>query len=149
MQCRQFFIVAFLSLVAAGLVGGCAPAGGQARLAYVAKKDAHSGVRKSALDSMTDQALIADVAKHSKYPQTRLLAAQRLDEDHQAVAQATFAELARKNNKDTLAGTEIRRTAVHHLTDPKHLAKVAKKADDAYVRSVAVQKLAILNAQRD
>ena len=142
---RRFFVVAVLSLVAAGVLVGCSP---EARLVNVAKKDSHSGTRKLAVEGLTEQASLVEVAKDSKYGLTRLQAAGRLDERYQAVAQATYADLADSKGFDATS-VEVRRSAVHKLTDPKRLARVAKKTDDPYVRQVAIQKLAKMNAVED
>jgi len=135
---KRFFVAAVLSLVAAGVFAGCSS---EARLVNVAKKDSHSGTRKMAVEGLTEQASLVEVAKDSKYGLTRMQAAERLDERYQAVAQATYADLARSRGLDATS-VEGRRAAVHKLTDPKRLARVAKKSDDPYVRQVATQKLA-------
>ena len=115
MQFDRIFMVAVLSLAAACVFAGCAS------------------------EPLTGQALLADVAKNADDHGVRLAAAEQLDEEHQAVAQAVFADLAIHAYYNN-----IQQKAVGRLTDPALLAKVAKRSNNAEVSRMALQKLAEL-----
>ena len=113
MQFKRFFVAAVLSLAAVGLFAGCSS------------------------EPLSGQELLADVARNADDPAVRLSAAEQLDEQHRAVAQEVFADLAIH-----AFHANVKQRAVRRLTDPALLAKVAKTANDSDVSRAALQKLA-------
>ena len=115
MQMKRFFVAASLSLVVAEVFAGCAapePLTGQALFADVAKHDRNPNVCETALEKLTDQAMLADVAKNAKFTFIRFAAAERLDEQHQAVAQATYTDIAKNDSN-----WDARRMALQKLAE--------------------------------
>jgi len=109
-------------------------------LADVAKNDKAKPVRWAAVKNkkLTDLTLLVDLAKNDKDADIRIAAAAKLEgeEQHQALAQAVFADLA-KNAE--LWGERL--DAVRKLTDQTLLADIAKNDQHDSVRRDAQQRL--------
>ncbi len=92
----------------------------------------NSNARNVVVNRLTGQGLLAEVAQHARDDQTRVLAADKLED--RGFAQKVYADVA-KNSKDSDYFTTDR------LTDQGLLADVAKNAINAYVRRAAVERL--------
>ena len=94
---------------------------------------------RTALEKLTDQALLADVAKNAKALEIRVEAAQKLTNN--VIAQEVYADVA-KNGK----GANLSRLrAIRELTDKNVLAGIAKNDEDNDVRETAAEQLTNIN----
>ncbi|MDR2498298.1 MAG: hypothetical protein LBD28_02535 [Tannerellaceae bacterium] len=138
----------------------------QPLLAEIAKKDKDSDVRNMALERLTDQACLADVARNAEDPDIRITATRLhfIKEDHQML----LTEIARTDKDQRVCMNAIQRlvaedhqlfladlaqrsrffsvrtTAVQYLIAADHqplLAEIAWKDKDYGVRKAAVEKL--------
>jgi len=108
-------------------------------LAHVAKTDSDSGIRELALQNLRDQDFLVDVAENARNVDIQLVAAERLDKEHQKEAQAVFATLA----KDAKAPVAHRKKAIGKLDNnsPAIVDIIKSQQDDAGVRLAAATKL--------
>ncbi len=122
-------------------------------------KDIYEEASVAAVERLSNQASLAEVAEDAKHNKVRMIAAERLTD--QALAQRVFFELARQfpviNGVDlaalqkltdqmllanvamTATPEKIRRLAVERLTDQAILAGLAKTAKDVTVRRLAAE----------
>jgi len=100
----------------------------QSILADIAKNDTDSDVRKTAVNKLTDQSILADIAKNDTDSDVRKTAVYQLTD------QSILADIA-KNASDS----DVRKTAVYQLTDQSILADIAKNASDSDVRKTALR----------
>ena len=119
---KRSMVAVVVSVVAVGLLMGCVPNGGvtpyvvegppplQSVFADIAKNDPDPQVRMVAMKQLTNQALLAEVARTAPNVWMRLEAADRLDASSKAVAQAVYADVA-KNAPDP----DIRSAAIQKL----------------------------------
>jgi len=125
-------MTAFLALTAIRLFA-CS----QANIHRLAKDpNATLDARIAAVEKLTDQALLADLAKNDLSDHVYLAAALKLNEHHQPVAQAAFAEIA-KNAKNQ----DLREIAITRLTDQTWLLNVVKNTKHEHIRIAATEKL--------
>ncbi len=107
----------------------------QALFADIARNDGHYSVSRVAACKLTDQILLADIAKHATYGWTRYEALKRLDQRNQTL----IADLAKNDDF-----SEVRRLAVEKL-DEQHnqilLSEIAKVDKNNDIRRAAVTKL--------
>jgi len=101
----------------------------QAILAELARHP-NAKIRALAMEKLDDQKILADVVRNEKHPGVRYQALQRLDD------QALLAYVAIND-----ADTPSRRFAVERLHDQALLADVAKYSKDLGVRKKAVEKI--------
>jgi len=87
------------------------------------------------VEKLTDQTLLADVAKKSHYSDVRQVAFEKLDGQH---SQTVYADIA-KNSIDVILG----KASVNKLTEQEALADVAENAYILKVRIEAIKKLDI------
>ena len=87
-----------------------------------------------ALQKLTDQALLIDISKFARSEIVRARAAEKLTD--KKPAQEIFIEIA-KNSKDKYA----RRDAVENIIDQAILAEIANNDEDIHVRIIAAAKL--------
>ena len=97
--------------------------------AHVAKN-----TRRVAIEKLTDQTALTDVALNAKYGDVRLAAADRLDD--KALAQTVYADIAQQDEDP-----DVRKAAVERLTDHALLTDIARNAVHTNVRFAAVDKL--------
>ena len=102
----------------------------QAVLAEIAGTDGDNDVRKAAVAKLTDQAALAEVAKNIWRPDVQMAAVAKLTD------QVVLAEIAK-----TCSNNDIRQAALGKLTDQALLAEVAKNGIRAEVQMAAVAKL--------
>ena len=102
------------------------------------KSDQVCNFRLAAVRKLTDQNVLADIAKNEKYSDVRKAAVEQLTDQ---IELATIA----KNDIDIY----IRKAAVEKLTDQNVLADVAKNDTDSTVRKAAVEKLTDQNVLAD
>jgi hypothetical protein len=95
--------------------------------------------RRKAVMKLTDQSVLADIAKNDDDWHVRKAAYERLGND-----QSALAEVA-KNDEDLRGCYAI----VEELTDPSVLADIAKNAKDSWIREAAVNKLTDQSALAD
>jgi hypothetical protein len=86
--------------------------------------------RVFAVEKLTDQRLLATLARHDEYPAVRVAAVRGIED------QAVLGDLARDE-----ADAWVRKAAVEKLTDQGLLAKFARKDEHISVRVAAVEKL--------
>ena len=102
----------------------------QSVLADIAKNDEHDRVRKEATERVTNQSVLADIAKNDKARDVRQTAVERVtDRD-------VLADIA-KNDK----ARDVRQTAVERVTDRDVLADIAKNDKARDVRQTAVERV--------
>ena len=82
--------------------------------------------------NLSNQALLAGIAKNAIYSDVCLAAADRLDD--KALAQEVYADIANSADQD------MSKTATERLTAPKALANVAKNSKHGEVRLMAADK---------
>ena len=101
-------------------------------LAEIAKTDCHESIRGIAVGKLTDQALLADIAKTADdvYVRRRAVWNRHLRD------QGLLADIAKTAND-----ASVRAGAVANLTDQALLAEIAKTDGDPDVRRSAVDKL--------
>jgi tetratricopeptide (TPR) repeat protein len=110
----------------------------QTFLAQIAKTDPSTWVRRKAVSQLTDQTALADIAKSdAEDGQLRVDAIARLAD------QALLAEIAK-----TATDWSIRTTAVRHLTDQAVLAQIAKTDPEELVRNEAKDRIKELRKRR-
>ena len=102
----------------------------QAVLAEIAGTDGDNDVRKAAVAKLTDQAALAEVAKNIWRPDVQMAAVAKLTD------QVVLAEIAK-----TCSNNDIRQAALGKLTDQALLAEVARNGIRAEVQMAAVAKL--------
>ena len=94
------------------------------------KTDEYISVRLAAVERLTDQRVLVDVAKNDEYSSFRRAAVERLTD------QRVLADVA-KNDEDW----HVRQDAVKRLTDQRMLGNVAKNDKDWWVRRAAMERL--------
>ena len=102
----------------------------QSLLAKIAKNDEDEEVCNEAIRYLTNQDFIADVAKNANKFDSRYLAIQKLS------VQSVIIDVAWTDEN-----SYVRANAVARILDPKALADIAKKHDDPTVRGQAVSRL--------
>ncbi|MCL2632358.1 MAG: hypothetical protein FWD45_04665 [Coriobacteriia bacterium] len=94
----------------------------------------NSYARRAALEKLTDQSLLADVARNTYGREVRLAAAKKLTDLE--LAQEVFADLAKM-----IGISDIQLAAIEQLTDQATLAEVANSISRRDVRISAAEKL--------
>jgi len=89
---------------------------------------------KKPFDKLTDQSVLAEIAKNGKNSNVRMAAAENLID--QTFAQSVFAYIAKNDESYS-----VRSAAVQKLTDQKLLGDIAKNDESYSIRSEAVKKL--------
>lgn len=102
----------------------------QAVLARIAKEDEDSSIREEATGKLTAQSPLEDIAVQDADADVRLAATKKLTD------QALLAIIATRDRDG-----RVRRAAVDLLTIQNVLAQVAQTDEESFVRSVAVRKL--------
>ena len=130
-QIKRFIVMACLALAIGWTSAGCSKYSDSKN--YRTAKDPNEAldVREIAAYSLTDPALLADIAKNEKEPTVRAAAVSRLTLDFPN--SALFADLA-KNDEDY----NVRVLAVGVSTDPALLVDIAKNDVDWRVRVCAI-----------
>jgi hypothetical protein len=82
------------------------------------------------LDTLTDQAVLADIAKNDSEPRVRKAAVERLTD------QAALADIAKTHSEP-----EVRKAALERLTGEAALADIAQTHSEPEVRKAAHEKL--------
>jgi hypothetical protein len=104
----------------------------QALLADIAKKDKNPNVREEVIKTLTDQAVLAQIAKNDKIFYARYAAVNNPN----LVDQIVLAEVAKTDEHET-----VRLYAVNKITDQAMLAEIAKSNKAWNVRAAAVKKI--------
>ncbi|MBF0538738.1 MAG: hypothetical protein HQL03_10860 [Nitrospirae bacterium] len=94
-------------------------------------KHCDPAVRKAAVEKLTDQKVLADIAKHDKDWSVRAAAHEKLGNKEEALFEVAKNAMPSK----------VRKAAVEKLTDQKVLADVAKNDEDWNIPNAAVAKL--------
>ena len=98
----------------------------------LAKNDGDKSVRIIATDKITDQMLLADIAKNAKDTDIRQAAIEKMNEWHQIL----YVEIV----KDFRANNSLREAAMRKLTNQDLILEIAKNAKYG-LRHVAIEKL--------
>jgi len=93
-------------------------------------KNSDQEVRKAAIEQLTDQAILAEIAKTDKECAVCQVAVKRLTD------QALLAEIVKTNKK-----SEVREAAVEKISDQALLAEIARTDRDMYVCVKALQRM--------
>jgi len=101
-----------------------------AKIAVQLRDGAVSDIRKDAVEKLTDQGVLAQVAIEDKDEVVRRAAVDRLTD------QATLAKIAVEDKYEV-----SRRAAVGRITNQAFLAKISERAEDRFVRAVAIAAL--------
>ena len=107
----------------------------QDTLAAIAKSDMHIDVRKAAVKRLTDQRVLADIAKDST-SYVRIAAIRKLTD------QGVLADIAKSDNRQDPHYCHVRVAAVKRLTNQEILIDFAKNDYQPLVRSEAVKRIA-------
>lgn len=99
-------------------------------LGEVAKADADEQVRGEALGRVTEAAILADIVQNGRPGKTRAAALARLTEP------VFLGEVAKQNDD-----AELRRSATMRVTDTAVLAEIVTKDTDVRVRQVAIPRV--------
>jgi hypothetical protein len=110
----------------------------QTLLAHVAKTDSDPAVRRAAVGRLTDQAVLAAIATSAGHSDVRQGAVEKLTD------QAQLAEIAK-----TDGDCAVRTVAVWELTDQALLSQIAKTDGDPGVRRAAGDRLEELARDKD
>ena len=94
------------------------------------KRDISSNVRKAPVERVTDQNVLADIAKNAVSPEDGIAAVARVTD------QNLLTDIA-KNAKDP----DVRMAALAPVTDKDLLANIAKNTKDWVVRKVVMYRL--------
>jgi hypothetical protein len=107
-------------------------------LANIAKNDVDWRVRETAVKRLTSQTILADVAKNDDWGSVRKAAVDRVTD------QAVLADIA-KHDEDE----DVRKVAVDRVTDQTMLTDIAKNASSSSVRKAAVDRVTDQSALAD
>lgn len=115
----------------------------QSVLAKVAKTDTHAGVRKEAVKKVTDQSLLAEVAMTDDDGEVRTEAVEKIT--NQSVLAKVAMRMRELNPSDDEWGMgatyRSHEAALARLTDPAAWARVAKGANELSIRELALRKV--------
>jgi len=114
------------------------------KLAEIAKKDKDPAVCLAAVQKLTYQGLLQDIAKSSRHFDVRMAAYDRLDDRstrrgtvHYLTDQAMLAEIAKNTGEDS----EVRQDAIRKLANQSLILDLARNEKNEYVRKAAVERL--------
>ena len=110
----------------------------QTLLADIAKNDTNWEIRLGAVENLTDQAILVEIAKNDIKTEVRVAAVEKLTD------QTILAEIAKKDVK-----WPVRKAAVDKLNNLDILTDIASHDEESFVRNSAMSRLNILQPPKE